>query len=375
MTNTPSSDPSAVQAAALLAQSPALVAYGFGPAQAEALANYQADHPGAQAARVVRVERNGYRLAPAEQPGGWVEAVWPAGRRHKLMDVPVIGDWVAYSSPEVAEGTEQALRIEAVIGRRNAFVRSVQKGHRVQPQVLAANVDTVFIMTSPEEWEPERLERYVQAVQLSDAQPVILLNKVDLADPEFLAAAEASDFGVPLLPIAAESGAGLEALTPYLSAGQTVALIGSSGMGKSTLTNRLLGEQKTLTAGLSEALGEGRHTTTWRTLYPLPSTELGGGALLIDNPGLRDIAVWDEEGAAFWAIEELAADCRFSRCTHGREPGCAVQAAVKRGEIDADVLDAFRERYGLNGEGGGKKEKGGKGQGGGKKGRTGRSRR
>lgn len=326
-----------------------MTAYGFGPVQAEALAQYRMGHPAAQSARVVRVERNGYRLAPADHPEGSVEAVWPAGRRHKLMEVPVIGDWVAYSASEVPEGTEQAIRIEAVVGRRNAFVRSVQKGHRVQPQVLAANVDTVFIMTSPEEWEPARLERYVQAVQLSQAQPVILLNKTDLASSELLAEAQAvaTGFGVPLLPIAAESGTGLEALAPYLAAGQTVALIGSSGMGKSTLTNRLLGEQKTLTAGLSEALGEGRHTTTWRTLYRLPLTNLSGGALLIDNPGLRDIAVWDEEGAAFWAIEELAAECRFSRCTHGRELGCAVQDAVKRGEINRDMLDAFRERYGL----------------------------
>ncbi|MDO4263249.1 MAG: ribosome small subunit-dependent GTPase A [Deinococcus sp.] len=322
---------------------PHLTAFGYGEAQARALAAARLSFPGALPARVSRVERNGYRL---QTESGEQEALWPGGRRHKLLDVPVIGDWVAYAPPESEEGVEQALRIEAVLERTNTFIRSVQKGRRTQPQVLAANVDTVFVMTSPEEWDTERLARYVQAVRLSQAQPVILLNKLDLAQGDFLERAQAAELGAPLLPISAQGGQGLEALAPYLQAGQTVALIGASGMGKSTLTNRLLGQEKAATGALSDFSGEGRHTTTWRTLYRLPAGGVSGGALLIDNPGLRDIAVWDEEGAAFWAIEELAAECRFSRCTHGREPGCAVRAAVQRGELDGDVVDAYREAQG-----------------------------
>ncbi|MCY1704133.1 ribosome small subunit-dependent GTPase A [Deinococcus sp. SL84] len=322
---------------------PTLTAFGYGEAQAQALAAARETFPGVLPARVSRVERNGYRL---RTEAGEQEAVWPGGRRHKLLDVPVIGDWVGYSVAESPEGAQQALRIEAVLARQNTFIRSVQKGRRTQPQVLAANVDTVFVMTSPEEWDTERLERYVQAVQLSQAQPVILLNKLDLAQGDLLERAQAAGLDAPVLPIAAESGQGLDALRPYLAAGQTVALIGSSGMGKSTLTNRLLGEAAAATGSLSDFSGEGRHTTTWRTLYRLPVSEVSGGALLIDNPGLRDIAVWDEEGAAFWAIEELAAECRFSRCTHGREPGCAVRAAVLRGELDEEMVGAYREAQG-----------------------------
>ncbi|GHF94374.1 putative ribosome biogenesis GTPase RsgA [Deinococcus piscis] len=322
---------------------PALRAFGYGEAQAQALAAARAAFPGTLPARVSRVERNGYRL---QTESGEQEAVWPAGRRHKLLDVPVIGDWVAYAPPEDEEGVEQALRIEAVLDRTNTFIRSVQKGRRTQPQVLAANVDTVFVMTSPEEWDTERLARYVQAVRLSQAQPVILLNKSDLARGDLLERAQVAGLEAPVLPISAQGGQGIEALTPYLQAGQTVALIGSSGMGKSTLTNRLLGEDAAATGALSDFSGEGRHTTTWRTLYRLPVSHISGGALLIDNPGLRDIAVWDDEGAAFWAIEELAAECRFSRCTHGREPGCAVRAAVLRGELDEDMVDAYREAQG-----------------------------
>lgn len=333
---------------------PHLTTFGYSRAQAQALAAARLSFPGALPARVSRVERNGYRL---QTEGGEQEAVWPGGRRHKLLDVPVIGDWVAYAPPEAEEGAEQALRIEAVLERANTFIRSVQKGRRTQPQVLAANVDTVFVMTSPEEWDTERLARYVQAVQLSQAQPVILLNKSDLARGDLLERAQAAGLEAPVLPISAQEEQGLEALAPYLRAGQTVALIGSSGMGKSTLTNRLLGEDAAVTGGLSDFSGEGRHTTTWRTLYRLPAGDIGGSALLIDNPGLRDIAVWDEEGAAFWAIEELAAECRFSRCTHGREPGCAVRAAVVRGELDEETVNAYREAQGAEPSGGGGRER------------------
>lgn len=315
-----------------------LKAFGYTPALAQALSGLPEAQPDWQAARIVRVERNQYLLETASGPR---EGVWPAGRRHKLLDVPVIGDWVACSG--AADTPDEPLRIEAVLDRQNTFIRSVLKGRRTQPQVLAANVDTVLIVTSPLDWDLERLERYVQAVQLSQAQPVILLNKTDEVRSSLERWTDAG-LDAPVLPISAAAGQGLDALAEWLAPGRTAALIGSSGVGKSTLTNALLGQELSRAGDVSDLTGEGRHTTTWRTLYPLPLDGPGRGALLIDNPGLRDIAVWDEEGAAFWAIEELAADCRYSRCTHGREPGCAVQAAVARGELDAALVDLYREQ-------------------------------
>lgn len=252
-----------------------LAAYGFGPAQAAAWAEYTSLQPGTQPARVVRVERNGYRLMTA---GGEQEAVWPASHRHRLLDVPVIGDWVACTAPEAEGGL---LRIETVLARRQTLTRAVTRGRRKEEQLLAANLDTVLVMTTQADWDTERLGRYLQAVSLSGAAPVILLNKADELRGEFLPWAreqlQAQDLATPLLPISAAAGTGLEALGEILRPAQTAALIGSSGMGKSTLTNRLLGGQHTLTGALSDSSGEGHHTTTWRSLYRLPAGSVGAG--------------------------------------------------------------------------------------------------
>ncbi|MFC6592615.1 ribosome small subunit-dependent GTPase A [Deinococcus lacus] len=289
---------------------------------------------GAVPGRVVRVERLSYQLAAA---GGTHEAVLPGGVRHKgQTEIPVIGDWTV----AVRDAEDQPYRILSVLPRQTTFSRAVSGGGRVPAQqVMAANVDTVFVVTAPDEdFDLARLGRYVTAVRLSGAQPVVLLNKADLARDLRPYTAEAEALDVPVHAVQARAAGGLEALEPYLGTGQTVALIGSSGVGKSTLTNALLGRAATPTGEVRELDNQGRHTTTWRTLYPLPS-----GGLLIDNPGLRDIAIWDETGEAFARIEELAAQCRFSRCTHTSEPGCAVLRAMQRGEISEELLEEYRE--------------------------------
>jgi len=215
-------------------------------------------------------------------------------------------------------------------------------GERTLPQVLAANVDTVFlVMGLDADFNPRRLERALVLAWESGAEPVVLLNKADLepeaearrAEVERLAAA------VPVLVTAAKQGRGLEALERWLLPGRTVALLGSSGVGKSTIVNRLLGREKQKTQEVREADRRGRHTTSHRELVPLP-----GGALLVDTPGLREVQLWSEGPglqAAFLDLQEIAAGCRFSDCGHDSEPGCAVRAAVAEGRLEAARLDSF----------------------------------
>jgi ribosome biogenesis GTPase len=269
----------------------------------------------------------------------------PAG---KLLEeeLPAVGDWVA---ARPLPGERKAL-IEAVLPRRTAFVRK-EAFRRVAAQVVAANVDTVFLLSSyGPDLNARRMERYLAAAWDSGAQPAILLTKVDVAaDPDGEALEiEAVAYGVPVHKVSAVTGAGLEELEPYLAVGRTVALLGSSGVGKSTLVNRLAGRTVLATNGL-RADGRGRHTTTHRELVPLPQ-----GGVLLDTPGMRELQLWDAaEGVSttFADIEELAAGCRFADCSHEREPGCAVRAALADGTLDAARWDSYqklqRELYAL----------------------------
>lgn len=289
--------------------------------------------------RVVGVERAAYQVWTAQGPE---EALLAGTLRQNGpgSPQPVIGDWLIVQ--RLAAG--QALRIVHVLPRRTTFARAVNGG--VSGQIIAANVDVVFIVTTPDgDFDPARLGRYVLAVQVSGAEPVVLLNKSDLVRDvaPFLQQIQALAPGLPVHEVAATEERGLGAVRPYFQPGVTVALIGSSGVGKSTLTNRLLGREVALTGAVSRADGQGRHTTTTRTLYPVP-----GGGLLIDNPGLRDIAVWDAAAAPPGSelIEELAAGCRFRKCTHTTEPGCAVRRAVGQGQLGAETLTAYQQAQG-----------------------------
>jgi ribosome biogenesis GTPase len=271
-----------------------------------------------------------------------VLAVLAGSLRHKARspeERPAVGDWVALRPPERGHRAV----VQTILPRRTAFVRRAA-GKRDVAQVLAANVDTVFLVMGLDgDYSLRRIERALVLAWESGAYPVILLNKADLCEdvPARRAEVEAVAPGVPVRAIAAKPGEGLAALAPWLAPGQTVALLGSSGVGKSTIVNRLLGREKQRTQEVLESGQRGRHTTTHRELVVLP-----GGALLLDTPGLREIQLWsDETGlqAAFEDVHELATACRFTDCRHGTEPGCAVRAAVDEGRLDRARLDSFRK--------------------------------
>lgn len=265
--------------------------------------------------------------------------------RHELRGpggasgVPAVGDWVALRPPT---GDGRAL-IHAVLPRKSKFSRKAA-GQRTDEQVVAANVDTIFLVSGLDgDFNPRRIERYLTAAWDSGARPVVVLNKLDRCDdPDgCLLAAESVAMGVPVHRVSALTGENCGELHAYLGRGQTVSLLGSSGVGKSTLINRLLGREVQRTREVRESDDRGRHATTHRELFVLP-----GGGLLIDSPGLREIQLWEgDQGleSAFADIESLAERCRFADCRHDGEPGCAVEAAVESGELPPERLASYRK--------------------------------
>ena len=321
--------------------SPVLESFGWTVELANAFAPAAA--AGLLPGRVISAAREQLRVATA---AGEAVALVPGRLLHaaeSAADLPCVGDWVALRP--VAPG--EPLLVEAVLPRRSLFLRRAA-GRRTAAQALAANVDTAFlVMALDDDFNPRRLDRWLALVQQAGAAPVVVLNKADLAGAE-AAAGQAARLAatlrdVPVTAASAATGAGLEGLRPWLLAGRTVALLGSSGVGKSTLLNALAGEPVAATSAIA-ADGRGRHTTTRRELLALP-----GGALLLDTPGLREVGLWLGDGPLvdlFPEIDELAAACRFRDCTHREEPGCAVTAAVAAGELAADRLASLRRLEG-----------------------------
>lgn len=243
---------------------------------------------------------------------------------------PAVGDWVAVE----ARPDEGSAIIHRLLPRRTSLVRK-EAGVRTSGQVLAANVDTVFLVTSlNQEFNPRRTERFLSLIYEGGAEPVIVLNKADLcADvAEWESRARSVAGPVSVHALSALKGDGLDAIGAYCRPGRTIALIGSSGVGKTTLTNRLTGSDALKVREIREDDARGRHTTSSRQLVRLPE-----GGLLIDTPGLREVGLWEASegvGETFADLEDLAAGCRFSDCRHESEPGCAVQAALDEGTLD-----------------------------------------
>jgi ribosome biogenesis GTPase / thiamine phosphate phosphatase len=254
-----------------------------------------------------------------------------------LDELPAVGDWVAARIPESGEAL-----VHAVLPRRSAFIRKVP-GENSAPHVLAANIDTALVVMGLDtDFNLRRLERYLTLAHESRAAAVVVLNKKDLAidfDAQLAAAREVAR-GAPMYAVSALAGEGLEPLAELLGPGRTVALLGSSGVGKSTLVNHLVGEAVMETGEVRDD-GRGRHTTSRRELIVLPR----GGAV-IDTPGLREVQMWTSQSGlakTFDDIEALAAQCRFSDCRHGAEPGCAVKAALANGTLEQSRFDSWLE--------------------------------
>ena len=251
-------------------------------------------------------------------------------------DLPAVGDWVAVA----ARPDERAGTVQAVLPRRTKFSRKTA-WQASEEQVLAANVDVVLIVTSlNEDLNLRRLERYLTLAWESGARPVLVLTKSDLSDhvPAAVAEVESVAFGAPVHAISNVTGEGLEELSAYLRPGVTAALLGSSGVGKSTLVNTLAGEDILETREIRDD-GRGRHTTTRRELVQLP-----GGGLVIDTPGMREVQLWiAEEGLeeAFSDVTELFEHCRFSDCAHESEPGCAVKEALANGTLSPERWESY----------------------------------
>lgn len=252
-------------------------------------------------------------------------------------DLPVVGDWVIC----IEQG--QYATIHGILPRKSKFSRKTA-GRRTEEQVVAANIDTVFlVMGLDRDFNVRRLERYLTLVWESGSDAVIVLNKADLCDEvdERIERVQAAAMGLPVVVTSATQGMGLGGFAPFLKPGRTVALLGSSGVGKSSLINRLLGREEQRVQALREKDQRGQHTTTRRELIALP-----GGGMVIDTPGMRELQLWGTEqslSGAFDDVEELAARCRFRDCRHETEPGCAIRQAIADGALDGGRLFNYQK--------------------------------
>lgn len=320
-------------------QNPSLRAIGWPQAVPATWQAYFEQYPAASAARVVEQHRSGYVVAEALAQAQAVESLpeWarpgcdPASRA-------VVGDWV------LIEPAGSRPQIVALLPRYSHIKRAAA-GEHYRQQLIAANIDTAFVVMGLDgDFNPRRVERYLMLLQGSGVVPVVVLTKADtVADEAGALAALQAQLGpeVAICSLNARAAASVAVLSPWLQPGQTVVLVGSSGAGKSTLGNTLLGEARMKTGAVRAHDARGRHTTTHRALLALPS-----GACLIDTPGMRELKPTGEEqfeAAAFADIDALAGDCRFRDCRHAGEPGCAVQAAIADGRLDAGRLGNYRK--------------------------------
>lgn len=314
-----------------------LTRLGFSPYFAGHYSVHEGPHRAV--ARVITEHRGAYEILGENVSG---LAVLTGKLRHEAespLDFPAVGDWVVVDDRPDTEGRTV---VQALLPRRTAFVRRAA-GSEERPQVVAANIDYAFLVSSlNRDFSPRRLERYLAITRESGAEPVILLTKSDLGEPrEALEWTAKHAPGVSIHVSSSVTGEGIETIREYLREGITGVLLGSSGVGKSTLINRLLGEERLATSSIQEGTDKGRHTTVRRELIILPS-----GGVLIDTPGMREIGVWAAGvlglAETFEDIAAFAEKCRFSDCEHESEPGCAVRAALADKTLAQDRFESFR---------------------------------
>ncbi len=290
-------------------------------------------------ARIITEHRGAYEIAGETVSG---LAVLTGKLRHEAtsaLEIPAVGDWIVVDDQPDTEGRSV---VQALLPRRTAFIRRAA-GSEDKPQVVAANIDLAFLVTSlNSDFNPRRLERYLAITRESGAEPIVLLTKSDVGDPKAAlewAAVNASNVAIHVS--SAVTGEGIETIRGYLREGVTGVLLGSSGVGKSTLINRLIGSERLATSAIQEGTDKGRHTTVRRELIVLPT-----GGVLIDTPGMREIGVWAAGAAGlaetFVDITAFAADCRFADCRHEAEPECAVRAALAAKTLAPDRFDSFQ---------------------------------
>ena len=313
-----------------------LSALGFGPFFEQQLQPGDGDAP--IAARVAAQHRTLYEVLTGEG-GGFARL---SGRlRQTLADEhpPCVGDWVILNSEPTPD---RAAAIERVLARRSEFTRGVA-GRQSGAQAVAANIELAFVVCGLDgDFNLHRIERFVARIWASGAQPLVVLNKADVNETASTRAAEVGRRcpGVPVLVTSARLLEGVAALRACIHEGETAAFIGSSGVGKSSLINALTGDDRMPTGEVRSGDDRGRHVTTHRQLILLPQ-----GGLLLDTPGMRELQLVDDDGldAVFGDIAALAARCRFRNCRHDGEPGCAVEEAMRRGQIPTERLEHYRK--------------------------------
>ena len=295
--------------------------------------------PGATAGRVSRVDRGRFQL---------LTAVGPFAVATKGVAPVCVGDWCLVRPLPSSDRQGVAPELLEVLPRRASLIRQAS-GSRAEPQALAANIDIVLVLVPLDrDLSPRQIERFLALAWDSGAQPVLVLTKRDLVDSETaaaaLAASEAIGSDLTVVTASVVSGVGIDRIAAMVTRGTAAALLGTSGAGKSSLVNALMGSEAVKTGEVRQADAKGRHTTTWRELVVVPT-----GGTLIDTPGLRELGMWvDEEGidAVFTDITDLEGQCRFNDCAHGNEPGCAVLAAIAAGTLPAERLASYRRLLG-----------------------------